>query len=114
RRRRGDRREAADLARGAPRRRPVRRERPVTVWTRPSRRVPVGIGVGYEVTVGSDLLATAAAVIEEHSVVVVTDQHVGPLHGPPLVAALESAGRSVTTLTVPAGESSKNLATWGE
>ena len=86
----------------------------MTVWTRPSRRVPVVIGVGYEVTVGSDLLATAAAVIEEHSVVVVTDQHVGPLHGPPLVAAIESAGRSVTTLTVPAGESSKNLATWGD
>lgn len=78
------------------------------------RRVPVTAGAGYEVIVGSDLAATAAAVIEEQQVVIVTDANVGPLHGSGLVLALERAGRRVTTLTVPAGEASKSLTTWSE
>ena len=82
--------------------------------TQPPRRVPVAVGSGYEVTIGSGLLVTAAAVIAEQRVVVVTDVNVVRAHGAALVASLESAGKSVTLLTVQPGEASKSLATWGE
>ena len=86
----------------------------MSVHTSPVRRVPVTAGSGYDVTVGSGLLAAAGAVVVEHDVVVITDGHVGPAHAPVLVAALEAAGKRVTTLTVTPGEASKSLATWGE
>jgi 3-dehydroquinate synthase len=110
----------------------------VSVTTLPVRRVPVtpghsvtagdGItaatgatvsdgttaGGGYEVVVGSGLLAAAAGVVEQRDVCIVTDTNVGPIHGPALAAALEDAGKRVTVLRVPAGEASKSLATWGE
>lgn len=82
--------------------------------TLPPRRVPVAVGDGYEVAIGRDLLASAAAVVKEQDIVVVTDANVGRAHGPSLVSALERAGRRVTTFTVPAGEASKSLTTWAE
>jgi 3-dehydroquinate synthase len=110
----------------------------VSVTTLPVRRVPVTpghsvtagdgttaatgatvsdgttAGGGYEVVVGSGLLASAAGVVEQRDVCIVTDTNVGPIHGPALAAALEDAGKRVTVLRVPAGEASKSLATWGE
>ncbi|HET8986000.1 MAG TPA: 3-dehydroquinate synthase [Trueperaceae bacterium] len=80
----------------------------------PQRRVPVAVGDGYDVIVGSGLLASTADVVEQRDVCIVTDTNVGGIHGPALVAALEHAGKRVTVLTVPAGEASKSLATWGD
>lgn len=82
--------------------------------TQAVRRVEVVAGVRYEVTVGSGLLASAAEVVREHDVVVVSDANVARTHGPGLVAALEQTGKRVTAFTVPAGEASKSLTTWGE
>ena len=47
-------------------------------------------------------------------VLVITDETVGPLHLGTLVDALVADGRAVETLAVPAGESSKSLAQFGD
>lgn len=86
----------------------------MTTATEPLRRIAVDVGDGYDVTVGSGLLATAADVVAEQDVAIVTDANVGHAHAPALVSSLEEAGKRVTTFTVPAGEASKSLATWGE
>jgi shikimate kinase/3-dehydroquinate synthase len=83
----------------------------------PPQRLPVSLGArGYEVLVGTGLLARAGAllapVLPARRVVVVTDATVGPLHGPALAAGLAEAGVAVAaTLTVPPGESAKAFAT---
>jgi 3-dehydroquinate synthase len=65
----------------------------------------------YEVRVGEGLLARAgemvAPLLPRKRCVVVTDETVGGLHGPALIAALERAGVTSTVIAVPPGEASK-------
>ncbi len=64
---------------------------------------------------GTDLLARAGDLARETglrgSCALITDENVGPLHGPAVQESLEKADYAVQMLTVPAGEASKCLAT---
>ncbi len=67
----------------------------------------------YQVRVGEGLLARAgeliAPLLARRRCVVVTDETVGALHGPALIAALERAEVTSTILTIPPGEGSKSF-----
>lgn len=78
-----------------------------------ARTVTVSVSPPYDVVVGPGLLASAAERVREARLAVVSDETVWGLHGRGLAAALEGAGRSVLTVTVPPGEGSKDLATYG-
>jgi shikimate kinase / 3-dehydroquinate synthase len=86
---------------------------------RPPRRLPVALSTAsYEVVVGSDLLRRAgvllAPVLPQKRCVVITDEPVGRLHLPTLLAALAEAGFEAQAITVAAGETSKGLETFAE
>jgi 3-dehydroquinate synthase len=75
--------------------------------------IPVALaGRGYQVQCGRGLLAQAGALCapfaKTRRVFVVTDDTVGPLYGPQLLAALEAAGLTGVALQVAAGEASKS------
>lgn len=77
--------------------------------------VPVNIpGSPCRVAVGRGLLARAGVLCAEAGLrgtcAIITDENVGPLHAPAVLAALEAAGVSAHVLAVPAGERSKCLA----
>jgi len=71
----------------------------------------------YDVLVGRGLLektgGLAAGIVAPCKAAVISDDTVFRLHGLSAVRSLEAAGFSVTALTFPAGEASKNLATYG-
>lgn len=73
----------------------------------PSRSYDVHVGAGILATVGA---VTRAAAGGERACVI-TETNVGPLYAEPVAASLAEAGYTVSTLTFPAGEQSKNLAT---
>jgi len=79
------------------------------------RTVPVA-GEGfraYDVLVGEGLLARAgeliAPLLPRKRCAIVTDDTVGGLHGPALIAALERAGVTSTVISIPPGEESKSF-----
>ena len=79
-------------------------------------RLPVALGErSYDILVGEGLVARAGAlmrpVLPAPRTIVVTDTSVGPLHAGALAASLAEAGIAADTLTVPAGEASKDFAT---
>ena len=79
--------------------------------------VTVAAATPYEVRAAPalNLGAAVGAALPPGVAAVLTDSTVGPLHAPPVVAALEGAGWKVTdTITVPAGESSKSLRVYGD
>ena len=51
---------------------------------------------------------------DAEKIAVVTDDHVGPLYGDRFRKTLEDAGFTVRVITIPAGETSKNLSVFGE
>lgn len=67
----------------------------------------------YEVRVGAGLLAQAGEHITpflpRRRCAVVTDETVGALHGPALIASLERAGIASTIIAIPPGEASKSF-----
>jgi 3-dehydroquinate synthase len=79
------------------------------------RTVPVGLGErAYDVVIGPGLLDQAGARVsavlgKRKRVAVVTDAHVGAHHGQRLAAALQGAGITVDTITIPPGEESKSF-----
>lgn len=79
----------------------------------PARSVTVQLSPPYDVVVGAGLLEEAPRLVPQAAVAVVTDDTVGELHARRLVAALEATGKRVATITVPPGEASKGLATYG-
>ena len=84
----------------------------------PPRRVPVRLAQhGYEVLVGSGLVARAGAllapVLPQKRALVVADETVAALHLPALTAGLAEAGFETRCVTVPPGEASKSLASYG-
>lgn len=77
--------------------------------------VPVALGArSYEVVVGSGLIAGAgqriAALPKVSGAAIVTDTHVGPLHGAALADSLARSGLHAPVVTVPAGEAAKSFA----
>lgn len=69
----------------------------------------------YDVTVGSGILGdiglTSAAAIKGRNVAVVTDEHVAPLYLKAVEDSLCSAGFTVFSLVLPAGEHTKSMET---
>jgi len=83
-----------------------------------TRTVPVSLaGRSYDILIGPALIDRAgelsAGLLASRRVIVVTDQTVAPLYGARLVGSFERAGIAATTVTVPAGESSKEFAAFG-
>jgi 3-dehydroquinate synthase len=67
----------------------------------------------YDVVIGRGLLTELGrrvAAMAQGRTVIVTDETVAALHGPSVLAALESAGVRARLLTVPPGEASKSFA----
>jgi len=79
-------------------------------------RLRVALGeASYEILIGEDLIAGAAAAeiapyLKRQRLFVVTDRNVAALHLDPFVASCRDAGIAVETLTIPAGEASKSFA----
>ena len=75
--------------------------------------IAVPASTPYAVVLGSGLLDTLGAElahVASGSVFVVTDENVAPLYLSRAVQSLRSAGFAVSSLSVPAGESSKSMA----
>lgn len=79
--------------------------------------VRVNVDRGYDVTIGSGILDSCgsmlASLLSTRRVAVVTDSNVQPLYLDRLTASLEEAGFTVTSFAFEAGESSKNIETFG-
>jgi shikimate kinase/3-dehydroquinate synthase len=88
----------------------------VLEWRIPHRLSVKLAATSYEVVIGDGLLPRAGAllapVLPQKRAVVVTDTTVAPLHLPALLAGLEETGIAASSITVPPGESSKNLEAW--
>ena len=80
--------------------------------------VTVNASAAYPVHIGAGLLDRAGAliakVLQSRRCAIVTDSTVGPLYGGRVQASLEKAGISFAAYTFPAGEQSKNLATYSK
>ena len=81
-----------------------------------SRRIEMEFGArSYEIVIGHETLGNlgdaVAAVARGTQVALITDDVVGPLYGAVASESLEAAGLSVLSITVPAGEGNKTLAT---
>ncbi len=80
-------------------------------------KVPVALGVrSYDIIIGRGLVASLGERIKAlrpgARVAIVSDETVARLHAGAVQAALKSAGIDCATIVVPAGESSKNYATF--
>jgi shikimate kinase / 3-dehydroquinate synthase len=88
----------------------------VLAWRAPRRLAVTLPSASYEVVVGDGLLPRAGAllapVLPQRRAVVVTDDVVAALHLPALLAGLAETGIATNSITVPAGEASKNLEAW--
>ncbi len=84
---------------------------------RPPLRVPVTLASGgYDVVIGSGLLAQAGGLLgpllPQRRAVVVTDRTVAALHLETLTAGLETAGFATGQVIVEPGEATKSVAHW--
>ena len=78
-------------------------------------RVPVALAErSYDILIGSGLVRGAGATLAERfpgrAVAIVTDAHVGEIHGPALEAGLSAAGIRHHRITVAPGEATKRFA----
>lgn len=75
-------------------------------------RVPVALGDrAYDILVGRGLLGEAGpriAALGARACAIVTDEHVGKIHGEALVSSLREAGLRPSPVTIPPGETSKS------
>ena len=77
--------------------------------------VTVALGArSYDITVGTNLIANLGSAIKPHlkrdHVVVITDENVGAIYLTLAMAALDSAGITAKSITLPAGEATKSFA----
>lgn len=77
------------------------------------KKLEVSLGArSYAIEIGTDLLCCCgekiAELVKGRQAAVITDSNVGPLYGETVQKSLEQQGFQVTTVTVPAGESSKS------
>lgn len=75
-------------------------------------------GRSYDIAIGPGLLDQAGALsrplLAAPRVTIVSDETVAPLYGARLAASFEKAGVKASTVTVPAGESSKEFGAFGK
>jgi 3-dehydroquinate synthase len=75
-------------------------------------------GRSYDILIGPALIdrvgELSAPLLAAPRVIVVTDETVAPLYAGRVVASFKNAGIAATTVTVPAGESSKEFAAFGQ
>lgn len=80
--------------------------------------VTVNASKTYDIQIGSGLLPTLPEEIHKlgkvQKICIVSDGNVFPLYGSRCISSLEAAGFAVTTFVFPAGEESKNAATYLE
>ena len=71
-------------------------------------------GRAYDIVIGPDLIdrvgELSRPLLAAPRVTIVSDDTVAPLYGARLAASFDKAGIEATTVTVPAGESSKEFA----
>lgn len=84
----------------------------------PARTIRVDLaGRGYDIVIGPGLIDRAGALCRPllalPKVIVVSDETVSAIYGSRLTASLENADIACSTVTVPAGESSKEFAAFG-
>ncbi len=80
-----------------------------------SDTVEVSVAPPYPVTVGEDVLREILATLDPRHCAILTDSNVGPLHAADLRRSLEGAGWTVVgVVEIPAGEASKNVATYAD
>jgi len=82
------------------------------------RTVPVRLaGRSYDILIGPALIDRAgdlsAGLLASRRIIIVTDETVAPLYGARLAASFGKVGVTATTVTVPAGEGSKEFAAFG-
>lgn len=74
-------------------------------------------GRAYDIVIGPDLIdrvgELSRPLLAAPRVTIVSDDTVAPLYGARLAASFDKAGIKATTVTVPAGESSKEFASFG-
>ena len=74
-------------------------------------------GRAYDIAIGPGLIDRAgplsAGLLAAPRVTIVSDETVAPLYGERLAASFKNAGSATTPVTVPAGESSKEFASFG-
>lgn len=74
-------------------------------------------GRGYDIAIGPGLIdragALSAGLLAAPRVTIVSDETVAPLYGERLAASFRNAGVAADLVTVPAGESSKEFASFG-
>jgi 3-dehydroquinate synthase len=83
-----------------------------------SRTVRVDLaGRAYDIVIGAQIIdrmgELAAPLLAAPRVIVVSDETVAPLYGGRLTASFEKAGIATSSVTVPAGEGSKEFAAFG-
>ncbi|MBU1909896.1 MAG: 3-dehydroquinate synthase [Verrucomicrobia bacterium] len=76
-------------------------------------KIKVDLGArSYEIRIGAGVLGQLGTLCRDLDLgpvaLVVSDEHVNPLYGPPVEAALHEAGFEVGRVAVPAGEASKS------
>lgn len=78
----------------------------------------VTTGRPYDILIGEDLLQNAGKylqhVLPNRKIAVITDSNVGPLYGGILLHSLRKSGFDTCLFTFPAGETSKNITTYGQ
>ena len=81
------------------------------------KKVHVGTGNAYDVTIGHGLIATAgdwlAGLTASRFAAIVADDTVAALYGATVTASLQKAGFTVATFVFAHGEPQKTLATYG-
>ncbi|MEM7736594.1 MAG: 3-dehydroquinate synthase [Deinococcota bacterium] len=75
--------------------------------------LPPKDGPTYPIIFADGLYQHLAEHITETTIALITDEHIAHYHAELVVAALASAGKTLHTYTVPAGEASKSLTTYG-
>lgn len=75
-------------------------------------RVNVEVSPAYPVLIGAGLHERLPSFVAEQRVALISDENVAALYAGHLVAGLEAAGKSVTLLSVPPGEASKQIEAW--
>ncbi|MEH6525836.1 MAG: 3-dehydroquinate synthase [Sneathiella sp.] len=90
---------------------------PVSTDVSAVSRVPVSLGErSYEIVIGDDLLSQAGTylkpILRSSRVAILTDENVAPLHLERLTKSLGEVGIDHISIILPAGESSKSLATY--
>ena len=75
-------------------------------------------GRGYDIVIGPRLIDRAgelsAGLLAARRVMIVSDETVAPLYGARLIASFRNAGIDAALVTVPAGEGSKEFASFGQ